>query len=88
MGYTAQDRMALQRGINATHLLSISDISEVMYLSRANKHPPEPQPVHPSALWQAMQKYLLPYHLTTEQPLLSYVYFVFRTLIQEKNKKL
>ncbi len=29
------------------------------------------QPVHPAAVWQAIQKYLLPYHQTTEQLLSS-----------------
>ena len=26
------------------------------------QHPPKPQPVHPAAVWQEIQKYLLPYH--------------------------
>ncbi len=31
------------------------------------QYPPQPQPVHPAAIWRAMQKYLLQYPQTPEQ---------------------
>ena len=31
------------------------------------QHKPQPQSVHPAAIWQNMQKYVLSYHQTTEQ---------------------
>ncbi len=72
----AQDRRALQRGIKTTqiiigtHLLSISGISEVSAQSLKNtnrQQAAQPQPVHPAAVWQEIQKYLLPHPQTAEQ---------------------
>ncbi len=76
----AQDRRALQRVIKTaqniigTHLPSISDIGEVPAQSpkfTTRQYLPQPQPVHPAAIWQVIQKYLLLYHQTTEQRLSS-----------------
>lgn len=65
----AQNMKALQRDVNMTrtYLTCIRDFVEVSAQSpQVNKRHLPPQPVHPAAAWQTIQKYLLSYHQTTE----------------------
>lgn len=65
----AEDRKALlgvfktTQNIIGIYLMSISDIGEMSTLSLKDikkQQPPQPQPVPPAAIWQVIQKYLLP----------------------------
>lgn len=72
----AQDRRALSGVIKTAHniirihLPNINYIAEVRCLTPKDterQRPLQPQPVHLGAIWQAIQKYVLPYHHNTGQ---------------------